>query len=71
MSACLSCTSARVVAHGACAGALWCFVKRCRVNPDSVCQSFTATAAEGRDHVLVKSDPKGHFDTYTYQETRR
>lgn len=70
MAACLSCTSARVLHFGVRAGSLWCFVKRYPVNPDSVCQSFTATTDAGRDHVLVKSDPKAHFDPFTHQEIR-
>ncbi len=72
MSACLSCTSARVLHSGARAGALWCFVKRFPVAPASVCHSFTESlspaSADGWDHELVKSDPKGHFGTSALQE---
>lgn len=62
MACCILCTSSRVLHSGAREGALWCFVKRCAVAAGSVCQSFTPTADEGRDHELVKSDPKAHFD---------
>lgn len=74
MSACLFCTSARVLESGARAGALWCFVKRSAVGPSNACHSFTANAdsipAAGWDHELVKSDPKAHFDPLTHQKTR-
>lgn len=64
MSSCITCTSARVLHSGACAGALWCFVGRRTVGPFSCCHSFTEAAPSGRDHVLVKSDPKAHFDPF-------
>lgn len=72
MSACLSCTSARVLHFGPRAGALWCFVKRSSVIPANVCHSFTEHSngipATGWDHVLVKSDPKAHFEPNSHQE---
>lgn len=70
MPCCLSCASSRVLESGARAGALWCFVKRSTVGESNACHSFTANAngitSDGRDHVLVKSDPKAHFDPKAY-----
>lgn len=68
MSACLTCNSSRVLTSGARSGALWCFVKRHPVNPDSLCLSFVEAVAGGRDHELVKSDPKAHFDPFSHQK---
>lgn len=70
MSSCLTCASSRVLTSGPREGALWCFVGRRTVGPFSVCHSFTANVpTEGRDHVLVKSDPKAHFDPFSVVKT--
>lgn len=69
--ACINCTTSRVVESGARVGALWCFVKRCGVNPDTACPSFTAIEKQGKtkgtetgpQHVLVKSAAESHFET--------
>lgn len=72
---CLSCTSARVLVTGPRTGALWCFVKRAAVAPSSGCpcvtESAERTASAGWDHVLVKSDPKAHFDPFSVEESAR
>lgn len=64
MSSCLTCASSRVLSSGPRTGGVWCFVKRSTVIPANVCHSFTVAATEGRDHELVKSDPKAHFDPF-------
>lgn len=70
MSSCLLCNSARVLISGPRIGALWCVMKSRSVGADFACHSFVETeAADGRDHVLVKSDPKAHFDPFSFEES--
>lgn len=63
---CAHCNSSRVLSSGARVGTLWCFVKRVPVAPECLCPSFarddSSNPAGVWDHVLVKSDPKAHFD---------
>lgn len=63
---CLTCNSARVPAQGPYAGELYCLLRHAPVGADCVCFSWgqcegPTAVAGGRDHVLVKSDPKAHF----------
>lgn len=82
---CQTCTSARVIHHGPRAGSLWCFVKRCSVNPESACQSYPEGYADMQkrlevgyakwveptpsQRVLVKSAVASQFETKTGRVT--